>query len=153
MKKQWTLAACSLALLAALTACGGNNNNAAGNTPNTGTNTGKPENTGGTTGGTAGGTTGGTTEGTAGGTTGGGAAAGGTVDAQAVYKSRCISCHGANLEGAMGGNTNLTKVGARRSKEQITAQITNGGNGMMAFQNILSADEINALAEWLAAKK
>ncbi|MCZ8521822.1 MULTISPECIES: c-type cytochrome [Paenibacillus] len=152
MKKQCILVACSLVLLAALTACGGNKekNNATGNTENN-TNTGKPENTGNT--GTGGTENGGTAGGNTGGTAGGGTAAGGTVDAQAVYKSRCISCHGANLEGAMGGNTNLTKVGARRSKEQITAQITNGGNGMMAFKEILKPEEINALADWLAAKK
>ncbi|WJH35209.1 cytochrome c [Paenibacillus aurantius] len=83
----------------------------------------------------------------------GGTTGGATVDAQAVYKANCVTCHGDNLEGRMGGNTNLTKVGGRKSKDQITAQITNGGNGMPAFGSKLKPDEISALADWLAAKK
>ncbi|WP_248924709.1 c-type cytochrome [Paenibacillus hamazuiensis] len=108
---------------------------------------------------TAGGTTGGTTGGTApggapaGGTTAGGGAGTVTVDAQAVFKQNCVACHGDNLEGKMGGNTNLQKVGSRRSKDQIVTQISNGGNGMMAFKGKLSDVEINALADWLSAKK
>lgn len=85
----------------------------------------------------------------------GGTAGGGETTAQAeqVYKANCLACHGANLEGNMGGNSNLTKVGARRSKDQIHTQIANGGNGMPAFKGKLSDAEINSLADWLAAKK
>jgi cytochrome c551 len=75
------------------------------------------------------------------------------VDAQSVYKQNCVSCHGDNLEGKMGGNTNLSKVGAKLSKDKIANQISNGGGGMMAFKGKLKDEEINALAEWLAAKK
>ncbi|GIP41063.1 hypothetical protein J31TS4_43430 [Paenibacillus sp. J31TS4] len=90
---------------------------------------------------------------TPGATTGGGTAGGGTAQAEQVYKANCLACHGDNLEGKMGGNSNLTKVGARRSKEQIVTQISNGGNGMPGFKGRISDTEINALADWLAAKK
>lgn len=76
-----------------------------------------------------------------------------TVDAEALFKQHCLSCHGANLEGKLGGNTNLTKVGGKLSKDQIATKIENGGNGMTAFRNTLSADQIDALADWLSTKK
>ena len=80
---------------------------------------------------------------------GGGAA----VNAEAVYKQSCASCHGANLEGVLPGKTNLQKVGANRTRDQIVSQIQNGGNGMPGFKSTLSGEQINALADWLAAKK
>lgn len=132
--KKIALCLSGIALIAVLSACGGNK-----------TATPAP---GGTTGGT---TTGGATT-PAPGSAAGGATAG-TVDAQAVFKQNCIACHGDNLEGKMGGNTNLQKVGSRRTRDQIAAQINNGGNGMMAFKGKLSDNEINSLADWLAAKK
>src|SRR5690348_924420 len=70
-----------------------------------------------------------------------------------LFKANCVSCHGDNLEGRVGPNTNLTKVGARKTKDQIVAQIKNGGGGMIPFQGRLKDDEINAIAEWLATKK
>ncbi|MFH5187178.1 c-type cytochrome [Paenibacillus sp. TAB 01] len=72
---------------------------------------------------------------------------------QAVYKQTCLSCHGGNLEGKVGPETNLQKIGSKLSKEQIAHQITNGGNGMPAFGSKLKPDEVDALAGWLAAKK
>lgn len=77
----------------------------------------------------------------------------GTVDALAIYKANCISCHGADLEGKLGPNSNLQKVGAKRSKDQIIAKIKNGGGGMPGFQGKLKDAEITALADWLATKK
>jgi cytochrome c551 len=57
------------------------------------------------------------------------------------------------LEGVLPGNTNLQKVGGKLTRDQIAAKIQNGGNGMPAFKSTLKADQINALADWLAAKK
>lgn len=71
--------------------------------------------------------------------------------AQQLYKSNCLSCHGAGLKGDYGPN--LTKVGARRTKEQITAQIMNGKVEMPPFKDTLKADEVEALAVWLSAMK
>lgn len=71
--------------------------------------------------------------------------------AKVIFKDNCMACHGASLEGDFGPN--LTKVGSRLSKEQITAQITNGGKSMPALGKKLNAAEIETLAVWLAAMK
>jgi cytochrome c551 len=84
------------------------------------------------------------------GTNGGGAA---TANAETIYKQNCVSCHGQNLEGVLPGNTNLQKVGGKLTRDQILTKIQNGGNGMPAFKSTLKADQIDALSDWLAAKK
>lgn len=71
--------------------------------------------------------------------------------AEALFKQSCTSCHGVDLEGDFGPN--LQKVGAHLTKTQIINQITNGGSSMPGFKDGLKADEIQALATWLAAKK
>jgi cytochrome c551 len=88
--------------------------------------------------------------GNTGGTTGGNAGAA-TVDAQALYKQNCMSCHGVDLSGGVGPN--LQHVGARLTTAQITDRISNGGGGMPPFKGTLKDPEIAALSEWLAAKK
>jgi cytochrome c551 len=74
-----------------------------------------------------------------------------TIDAQAVFKQNCVSCHGVNLEGGVGKN--LQKVGSRLTADLITTTITNGHGGMPPFQGKLKPEEITALSVWLAAKK
>ncbi|MDQ1911094.1 cytochrome c [Paenibacillus sp. GD4] len=76
-----------------------------------------------------------------------------TVNAESLVKANCIACHGDTLDGKGAEKKNLTKVGARLSKDQIAAKITNGGGGMTAFKDKLKDNEISAIAEWLAAKK
>ncbi|MCE5169019.1 cytochrome c [Paenibacillus profundus] len=73
------------------------------------------------------------------------------VDVEAVYKQNCLACHASDLSGQVGPN--LQKVGAKRTPEEISNIIHNGGNGMTAFKGVLSEDEIKALTDWLAAKK
>lgn len=73
------------------------------------------------------------------------------LDAEAIAKANCISCHGADLAGKVGPN--LQKIGAKLSRDQIKNQITNGGGGMPSMKNKLKPEEIDALADWLAAKK
>ncbi|MDF2722744.1 MAG: cytochrome c class [Paenibacillus sp.] len=73
--------------------------------------------------------------------------------AEALYKQRCLSCHGERLEGRVGPGTNLTQVGGKLTREQIMRQITEGGNGMPGFKSSMSEAEIGTLADWLAAKK
>lgn len=95
---------------------------------------------------------------------GGGSAAGGqnssaafagaSEEVQALFKNRCLSCHGSELEGRVSGNSNLQQVGARLTKEQIADTIQNGNkNGMPSFGSKLKPEEVNALADWLATKK
>jgi cytochrome c551 len=79
--------------------------------------------------------------------------AGATEQVQSLYKQSCLSCHGNTLEGKVGPKTNLQQVGKRMSKEQITKQIASGGNGMPGFGSKLTAEEIQALAEWLATQQ
>ncbi|MCS7464668.1 cytochrome c [Paenibacillus doosanensis] len=73
--------------------------------------------------------------------------------AQALYKQNCMSCHGNNLEGKVGPDSNLQKIGAKLTKEQITSQILNGGGGMPALSSKVKPEEAEVLAEWLAGKK
>lgn len=68
-------------------------------------------------------------------------------------KSKCISCHGAELQGRVGEATNLQKVGARRSIEEIKTKIASGGNGMPSYASKLDDEQITLLAEWLATKR
>lgn len=74
------------------------------------------------------------------------------VDAEAVAKQKCISCHGNDLSGAVGPN--LTKVGSTLSESQIK-DILKNGKGSMPNQSGtgLSDDELNAVAKWLSEKK
>jgi cytochrome c551 len=85
----------------------------------------------------------------AGGTTAGGATT--TVDAQAIYKQNCISCHGNNLEGGVGPS--LQKVGGKYGKDQIATILSNGRGAMPSYKGKLSDNEIGALATWLSEKK
>jgi len=73
----------------------------------------------------------------------------------AAYNSRCLSCHGTDLKGNVGGNSNISNVGARLTRDEIYNTIVNGksGTSMPAFGNILSEEEINELADWLASLK
>jgi cytochrome c551 len=74
-----------------------------------------------------------------------------TVDAQAVYKQNCVTCHATDMSGGMGPN--LQHVGGRLSTAQIHDRIVNGGGGMNAFKGRLSDAEIQALTEWLSTHR
>ncbi|MEX1031398.1 MAG: cytochrome c [Paenibacillaceae bacterium] len=70
---------------------------------------------------------------------------------ETLFKQNCTSCHGDSLNQMK--NADLTTVGSRLSKDEIATKITKGGNGMIAFENKLDTDEIDALAVWLETKK
>ena len=130
-KKQLSLFLILAVCILLITAGCGNKNNT-NNTPSTGT--GNNTNTG----------TGNT------GNTGNNAATT-TATAESVYKAQCVGCHAADLSGSVGPN--LQKAGSKLTAEQISTQINNGGGGMPAYKGTLSAEEITALTDWLAAKK
>jgi cytochrome c550 len=76
------------------------------------------------------------------------------VDAPAseqLYQSLCISCHGDQLQGAMGPE--LAHVGGKLTKEQLFKKISTGGRGMPAFQERLTEEELITLTTWLASKQ
>jgi mono/diheme cytochrome c family protein len=73
------------------------------------------------------------------------------VKAEAIYKDNCLSCHGKTLEGEFGPN--ISKVGAKRSKDELIAKINNGGSRMPEFKDTLKKEEVETLALWLASKK
>jgi len=72
------------------------------------------------------------------------------IDAAAVFKQNCASCHGQNLEGIAGPN--LTKVGSKYDANQI-ADIIKNGKGSMPGGLLKKQPEIQAVAKWLAEKK
>ncbi|MFD0961459.1 c-type cytochrome [Paenibacillus chungangensis] len=72
------------------------------------------------------------------------------TDIEAVYRAHCLSCHGSELQGLVGGNTNLQQVGERMSFEGIATRIQEGGGLMQPYMDILSEEEISGLAAWLA---
>lgn len=71
----------------------------------------------------------------------------------ALYKAECLSCHGNDLQGRVGPNTNLEKVGSRMSVDEIAAQIEQGEGVMPAFADQLTKEQIQGLADWLSGKK
>ena len=78
---------------------------------------------------------------------GGGAAA--AEGRQIFADSGCGNCHileAAGAEGTVGPNLDETKP----SEEAVVEQVTNGGNGMPAFADQLSPEEIRAVAAFVA---
>lgn len=73
-----------------------------------------------------------------------------TVDAEAVVQQSCVTCHGGDLTGASGPA--LDKIGDKLSEEEIHDVIVNG-QGSMPPGIIKDEAEVQAVSEWLAAKK
>ena len=65
------------------------------------------------------------------------------------YKNSCIACHGD--QGANGHNgPNLQNSTVAESKEEVIDRITNGKGAMPSFKDTLSAEDIDAIAEYVA---
>ncbi|MCR8632563.1 cytochrome c [Paenibacillus sp. N5-1-1-5] len=71
--------------------------------------------------------------------------------AEPLFKDNCMACHGDQLQG--GAGPNISKVGERRTKEELIAKIQNGGKVMPSFKDAIKPEEVEALAAWLATKK
>jgi mono/diheme cytochrome c family protein len=85
-------------------------------------------------------------EGEAGGTSGGG----GDPEAGAVvFSENCSTCHGATGHGGNGG-PDLTTMPLAQSEAGAIQQVTNGGGGMPPFQGVLSEEEIENVAAYVA---
>jgi mono/diheme cytochrome c family protein len=84
-------------------------------------------------------------EGEAGATTSGGDPALGTV----VFSENCSTCHGATGHGGNGG-PDLTTMPLAQTEAGAIEQVTNGGGGMPAFSGVLSEEEIENVAAYVA---
>jgi mono/diheme cytochrome c family protein len=76
---------------------------------------------------------------------GGGNAAAGTV----IFSENCSTCHGTTGHGGNGG-PDLTTMPLAQTEEGAIQQVTNGGGGMPAFKGILSEEEIENVAAYVA---
>ncbi len=69
-------------------------------------------------------------------------------DGQSLFKSNCVMCHDV-VKKKLGPPVKEMK----RDGELLRATITNGRNAMPAYQDKLSAAEIDALVEFLLANQ
>jgi mono/diheme cytochrome c family protein len=67
----------------------------------------------------------------------------------AVFGENCSTCHGATGKGGSGG-PDLTTMPLAQTEEGAIQQVTNGGGGMPAFQGVLSEEEIENVAAYVA---
>src|SRR4051794_29016663 len=78
-----------------------------------------------------------------------GTASSGAVDAAALYRSNCASCHGAKGDGGIGpelGNGAVARSIPDAGQEKLI--IVKGEGGMPAFGSRLSDEEITAIVDF-----
>ncbi|WP_251551499.1 c-type cytochrome [Neobacillus muris] len=71
-----------------------------------------------------------------------------SVNGEALYKSKCLACHGADLKGSYGPP--VLNMGSKYSEQQIKKIITDG-IGKMPGQNV-TEKEATELTNWLMKK-
>ncbi len=69
------------------------------------------------------------------------------IDPEAIFAARCARCHGADRSGGRGPALLPERLTQDATVYQAT--ITNGSGPMPSFSDILSADEISAMAEFI----
>jgi mono/diheme cytochrome c family protein len=67
----------------------------------------------------------------------------------AVFSENCSTCHGATGHGGNGG-PDLRTMPLAQSEEGAIQQVTNGGGGMPPFSGVLSEEEIENVAAYVA---
>lgn len=73
-----------------------------------------------------------------------------TRGAAEFHAAGCERCH--SITGVGGDRApDLGSVGQRRNEHQIRTQILHGGHGMPPFEHVLSKDQVNDLASFLAS--
>ncbi|SFE24032.1 cytochrome c551 [Paenibacillus algorifonticola] len=72
-------------------------------------------------------------------------------DAEMIYKKKCMSCHGTDLQGRRGPS--LQNIGSRLTEEEIVDVVTNGRNEMPKFEKNISAEDIQSVSKWLSELK
>ena len=72
------------------------------------------------------------------------------ADGAALYAQRCAMCHGADAKGGMGPDLTTDDYVYGKSPAEVTESIAAGrDNGMPAFANQLSQEEVQALVDYL----
>ena len=61
-----------------------------------------------------------------------------------VYALNCVVCHGSSGE----GGTGLSLIESTLSLSEITSVVANGRSGMPAWNDALSAEEIDAVSSY-----
>jgi cytochrome c551 len=80
----------------------------------------------------------------------GASAPGGDPESGAVvFSENCSTCHGATGHGGNGG-PDLRTMPLAQSEEGAIQQVTNGGGGMPPFSGVLSEEEIENVASYVA---
>jgi mono/diheme cytochrome c family protein len=79
------------------------------------------------------------------------AAAAPKVDGEKVYKTYCVTCHG--LYGDMGASGAFNLQTSALPVEERVKVITDGRNAMTPFKDLLSAEKIQAVAEYTMTLK
>ncbi|GER66924.1 cytochrome c [Weizmannia acidilactici] len=74
----------------------------------------------------------------------------GKFDPESFAKKTCATCHGNNLQGAVGPN--LHGVGKKLSKDKIKDVLKNGTSGGMPA-GLVEADHIDEMADWVSKLK
>jgi mono/diheme cytochrome c family protein len=78
-----------------------------------------------------------------------GAAGGDAESGAVVFSENCSVCHGATGHGGNGG-PDLRTMPLAQSEEGAIQQVTNGGGGMPPFGGVLSEEEIENVAAYVA---
>lgn len=65
-----------------------------------------------------------------------------------VYENECMQCHGDDGEGS-GSNPELEGNDAASDHDEVVEQVEEGGGSMPAFEDDLSDDEIDAVADYV----
>ena len=69
-----------------------------------------------------------------------------TANGKAIYRQYCVTCHGADGKLGLNGAGDLTK--SVLPLDQRIIQISKGKNMMAAYEEILTAEEIRAVAKY-----
>jgi mono/diheme cytochrome c family protein len=72
--------------------------------------------------------------------------AAGAADAAVVYADNCAGCHGPD-----GSGGSARAIAGEDNVDRIREQVREGGDGMPSFSDTLTADQIDALAQYVAA--
>ena len=68
------------------------------------------------------------------------------IDGEAIFKSKCVVCHG--IDGKLGLNGSKDLTVSKVTEAERIVQITKGKGTMTPFEGILTPDEIKAVAAY-----